>query len=77
MDADSFFVDDGDLAAARALVEEAPHAQLFLYPGEQHLFADSSLSSYDAGASALLTERVLHFLRSRWANPRGVRPCGR
>lgn len=48
MDADSFFVDDGDLAAARALVEEAPHAQLFLYPGEQHLFADSSLSSYDA-----------------------------
>lgn len=65
MDADSFFVDDGDLAAARALVEEAADAELFLYPGEQHLFADSSLSSYDAGASALLTERVLDFLRSR------------
>lgn len=77
MDADSFFVDDGDLAAARALVEEAADAELFLYPGEQHLFADSSLSSYDAGASALLTERVLDFLRARWANPRGVRPCGR
>lgn len=65
MDADSFFVDDGDLAAARALVEEAADAELFLYPGEQHLFADSSLSSYDAGASALLTERVLDFLRAR------------
>lgn len=65
MDADSFFVDDGDLAAARALVDEAADAELFLYPGEQHLFADSSLSSYDAGASALLTERVLDFLRSR------------
>lgn len=65
MDADSFFVDDGDLAAARALVDEAADAELFLYPGEQHLFADSSLSSYDAGASALLTERVLDFLRAR------------
>lgn len=65
MDADSYFVDDGDLAAARALVDEAADAELFLYPGEQHLFADSSLSSYDAGASALLTERVLDFLRAR------------
>lgn len=65
MDADSFFVDDGDLAAARALVDEAAEAELFLYPGEQHLFADSSLSSYDAGASTLLTERVLDFLRAR------------
>lgn len=65
MDADSFFVDDGDLAAARALVDEAADAELFLYPGEQHLFADSSLRSYDAGASALLTERVLDFLRAR------------
>lgn len=65
MDADSFFVDDGDLAAARALVDGAADAELFLYPGKQHLFADSSLSSYDAEASALLTERVLDFLRAR------------
>ena len=65
MDADPFFVDDGDLAAARALVDEAADAELFLYPGEQHLFADSSLSSYDAEATALLTERVLDFLRAR------------
>ena len=65
MDADSFFVDEGDLDAARALVESAEHAELFLYPGDQHLFADSSLPSYDADAAALLTRRVLDFLRTR------------
>lgn len=65
MDADPFFVGDGDIDAARALVDEAKDAELFLYPGDQHLFADSSLSSYDAGASALLTQRVLGFLGAR------------
>jgi len=35
---------------------------LFLYPGQQHLFADSSLLSYDPDAAALLTQRVLDFL---------------
>ena len=34
----------------------------FLYPGEQHLFADSSLPSYDPEAAALLEQRVLAFL---------------
>lgn len=65
MDADPFFVDDGDIDAARALVEESEAAELFLYPGEQHLFADSSLPSYDAKASALLLQRVLDFLSAR------------
>ncbi|MEX2534008.1 MAG: dienelactone hydrolase family protein [Trueperaceae bacterium] len=65
MDADPFFVDEGDIDAARALVEEADRAELFLYPGDQHLFADSSLPSYDADATALLTTRVLDFLRTR------------
>jgi dienelactone hydrolase len=37
-------------------------AELFLYPGDQHLFADGTLPSYDAEAAALLTERVLAFL---------------
>jgi hypothetical protein len=40
MEADPFFVGDGDIAAARALVDEARDAELFLYPGHQHLFAD-------------------------------------
>jgi dienelactone hydrolase len=64
MDADPIFVDEGDLDAARALVESTEHAELFLYPGDQHYFADSSLPSYDADAAALLTQRVLDFLRS-------------
>ncbi|MGH2447950.1 MAG: dienelactone hydrolase family protein [Chloroflexota bacterium] len=65
MDADPFFVGDGDIDAARALVEEAPKAEMFLYPGNQHLFADSSLPSYDPDAASLLTQRVLAFLAER------------
>ena len=62
MDADPFFVDEGDLDAARSLVAEAADGELFLYPGEQHLFADDSLPSYDEPSAALLTQRVLEFL---------------
>jgi dienelactone hydrolase len=62
MDADEFFAGEGDLDAARALVQATPDAELFLYPGNRHLFADSSLPSYDEQAAALLTERVLSFL---------------
>jgi dienelactone hydrolase len=62
MDADEFFAGEGDVDAARALVQATPDAELFLYPGNRHLFADSSLPSYDEGAAALLTERVLSFL---------------
>ena len=62
MDADELFVDEGDLDAARALVATTRDAELFLYPGKQHLFADASLPSYDEHAAALLTERVLSFL---------------
>jgi dienelactone hydrolase len=59
-EADPFFLED--LEAARALAGSTEQAELFLYPGEEHLFADSSLPDYDAGASALLMERVLAFL---------------
>ena len=65
MDADPFFADEGDLDAARALAESADQAELFLYPGDQHLFADPSLVSYDKDAATLLTERVLSFLSTR------------
>src|SRR5262249_16028081 len=64
MDADPIFVGEGDIDTARALVAPAPHAHLFLYPGDQHYFADSSLPSYDAEATALLLSRVLEFLSS-------------
>src|ERR687898_1264421 len=62
MDADELFVDEGDLDAARALVATTTDAELFLYPGKQHLFTDASLPSYDEHAASLLTERVLTFL---------------
>jgi len=62
MDADPIFVGEGDIDAARALVDEAEDGELFLYPGDQHYFADSSLPSYDAEATALLLQRVIKFL---------------
>ncbi|WP_448003268.1 dienelactone hydrolase family protein [Agromyces bauzanensis] len=65
MDADPIFMQEGDVDAARELVESADDAELFLYPGDQHYFADSSLPSYDAGAAKLLTQRVLDFLAKR------------
>ena len=65
MDADPIFAGEGDIDAARKLVTQAKDAELFLYPGDQHYFADSTLPSYDAAATALLTQRVLDFLRTR------------
>jgi dienelactone hydrolase len=63
MDADPIFVGEGDIDAARSLIAEAEEGELFLYPGNQHYFADSSLPSFDAAASALIMRRVLEFLR--------------
>ena len=65
MDADPFFAEEGgDLDAARVLARQQQTVELFLYPGDQHLFADSSLSSFDEEAAALLTTRTLQFLAS-------------
>ncbi|THK36457.1 dienelactone hydrolase [Ensifer sp. MPMI2T] len=62
MDNDPIFVGEGDIDAAREIVEKVEDAALFLYPGDQHYFADSSLPSYEPDAAALLTRRVLEFL---------------
>jgi dienelactone hydrolase len=51
-----------DLPVARELVADAPRSELFLYPGEGHLFADSSLPEFHAESATLLKERVLKFL---------------
>lgn len=59
---DEFF--DEDLPAARELAKSASAAELFIYPGEQHLFTDASLDAFDAEASKLLMERVRTFLSS-------------
>jgi dienelactone hydrolase len=51
-----------DLDAARQL-ETSGGAELFLYPGDGHLFADNSLPDYDESAATLLEQRVLAFLK--------------
>lgn len=60
MEDDPWFQED--IVPAHALIAEYDDAGLFLYPGDGHLFADSSLPAYDADAAALLNERVLSFL---------------
>ena len=64
MDKDPFFALEGDIDAARELVETlGPDlAELFVYPGDRHLFTDSSLPSYDADAAALVVQRSRQFL---------------
>ena len=62
MDADPFFVGEGDLEPAQKFVEAHDEAELFLYPGDGHLFADHTLDDYDAGATDLLVERSLELL---------------
>ena len=64
MDRDPFFALEGDIDAARELVETAGPdlGQQFVYPGDGHLFADSSLPAYDAEAAALVVLRSREFL---------------
>lgn len=65
MEEDPFFAEkDGDLAAALALAAQQETVEVFVYPGDQHLFADSSLPSFDAEANALLISRTIEFLDS-------------
>lgn len=61
MEADEWAL-EGDLDAAREIDETVESAELFLYPGDRHLFADSSLPDYDERAATLLKQRVLGFL---------------
>jgi dienelactone hydrolase len=63
MDQDEYFAGEGDLQAARDIVNiVGSSAELFVYPGDKHLFEDSSLDSYDPDAAKLLTKRVTDFL---------------
>ena len=52
----------GDVDVARDIVETVESAELFVYPGDQHLFTDNSLPSYDQQAATSLRQRVLAFL---------------
>ncbi|HTW07777.1 MAG TPA: dienelactone hydrolase family protein [Acidimicrobiales bacterium] len=64
MDNDPFFAGEGDIDAARELVTTVGTelAELFVYPGNTHLFSDSSLPSYHPEAAALVLQRSLDFL---------------
>jgi dienelactone hydrolase len=64
LDRDPFFALEGDLDAARELVDTVGPGlgEVFVYPGDQHLFTDSSLPSYDAVATALAVRRSREFL---------------
>ncbi|HET9089208.1 MAG TPA: dienelactone hydrolase family protein [Acidimicrobiales bacterium] len=62
MKRDDEWVLEGDLDAARDLAATVDAATLYLYPGTQHLFMDSSLRDYDESAATRLTNRVLSFL---------------
>lgn len=61
-DRDPIFTGEGDLDAAREITESADDAELFLYPGDEHYFADSTLPSFDPDSTELLFERALGFL---------------
>ncbi len=63
MDADEWVLPPNeDLEVARRLDETVESAELFVYHGDRHLFADLSLPDYDEAAACLLNERVLGFL---------------
>ena len=62
MDADEFFAGEGDVDAAREIIATVPDTELFLYPGDAHLFEDRSLPSYDEEATTLLLQRTVAFL---------------
>jgi dienelactone hydrolase len=64
-DSDPIFAAEGDLDAAIQLTESIDDAELFLYPGDQHYFADDTLPTFDPDATELLVERVLGFLARR------------
>lgn len=66
MEQDPVFVEEGDLDAARNLVDSAlpdAEAELLLYSGNTHFFADISSPDYDETAAHVLTARVLALLR--------------
>ncbi|HEY0637052.1 MAG TPA: dienelactone hydrolase family protein [Pseudonocardiaceae bacterium] len=65
MEQDPIFADEGDLDAARELVATTPDAELFLYPGDQHYFAETGSPYYRAEAAELMTRRTLDFLKDR------------
>lgn len=59
---DEFFQEDLLFAEEMLTVLGPERAELYLYPGDRHLFTDRSLPSSDPAATGLVVERVLAFL---------------
>jgi len=59
---DDPWAQEGDLEAARELAAATSDVELFLYPGDKHLFADASLPDYDEKAASALRGKVVDFL---------------
>ncbi len=51
-----------DLEECAELAAAAPRAELYIYPGAAHLFADPDSGEYEPEAAGLLLERSLEFL---------------
>ncbi len=51
-----------DVDENQALIDEATDGELFVYPGDRHLFADPSTPDHDPVAARLLLERSLDLL---------------
>jgi len=62
MEGDPFFGLEGDLDAGRELVSSIDDGELFVYPGDVHLFTDSSLPGHDPAATRLVVDRALGLL---------------
>ena len=62
MEHDPFALEGGDLDAAREIVKNVADAELFLYPGDVHLFADRGLPGYDEEAATRMKQNVLGLL---------------
>jgi dienelactone hydrolase len=56
--------DWGDVDIASELAATIDGAELFLYPGDEHLFTDNSLPAYDKKAAAQVEQRVLRVLET-------------
>src|SRR6266540_5188043 len=68
MDADEWALPPNeDLDVARQLDQTVESAELFVYPGDRHLFADDSLPDYDESAARSEERRVGKECRSRWS----------
>lgn len=62
---DRFREDEITEQARRDVTAAGGTLELFDYPGDGHLFTDSTLpAEYDAGATELLWSRVLPFVRA-------------